>query len=342
MKGLSSSAASRSPRDHPRLAGRHAERCARHSSRDGFTLIEVIGAFFMMVVILVFVGGIFVENGRQRSAASELMRERLSATAGLELIASDLESAIHLMPAEGATIENHPWRFLAEGGGELGSSALRFVTQNASQSNRAEHASSWIEVAYFLEEDDTGEPVLWRWSAARPPAELPRGFPDSAMPGAARIAIGVSEFGVRFRDIEGNWLDEWDSSYQPPDQALPEAAEVSLGLFRDARVGEAVDPEEARIPGLLHQRRVAMVMRPIDVDALIALANGGEGGPDCFTIGDCLAQGDSQWFQNELAADCGGDDELCVMLENTDDHCWSEIELSYPEIASAAPAVCAS
>jgi len=319
-----------------------ADRPARRNPAAGFTLIEVIGAFFMMVIILVFVGGIFVENGRQRSAASELMRERLSATAGLEMISSDLESAIHLMPAEGATAETHPWRFLAERRSELGSTAVRFVTQNASQSNRAEHASSWIEVAYFLEEDDSGESVLWRWSSARPPDEQPRGFPDAEEPGSARIAIGVSEFGIRFRDIEGNWLDDWDSSYQPPEQALPEAAEISLGLLRDARVGETLGADADRIPGLLHTRRVAMVMRPIDVDALIELASGPGGDLDCFTVADCLAQGDSEWFQNEIAGDCGGDDDLCSMLENTEEHCWSEVELSYPGIASSAPAVCAS
>jgi len=44
--------------------------------RAGFTLIEVVGAFFMMVVILVFITGIFFENGRQREAATDLMRER--------------------------------------------------------------------------------------------------------------------------------------------------------------------------------------------------------------------------------------------------------------------------
>jgi type II secretory pathway component PulJ len=317
---------------------------SRHrDARAGFTLIEVVGAFFMMVVILVFVTGIFVENGRQRSAATELMRERLSATATLDLMAADLEGALFLKPPKDGDAERHPWRILAEAGGELGASAIRFVTQNAPQSNSAEHASSWIEVAYFLEEDEDGELTLWRWHSSRPPHEAANGFPDSGDPDVSRIAVGVSDFGVRLLDFEGNWVDEWDSSYLPPDQALPEAAEISVSLLRAPRRGEAIETDGDQVPGLLHTRKVAMVMRPIDVEALLNLAKGGAGGAlDCFTISQCLDQGDSEWFQEEIASDCEGDDDLCDMLGDANGHCWSAIELGYPEVAARAPANCES
>ena len=55
----------------PRRSASPASMSGTHPQR-GFTLIEVIGAFFMMAVILSFVTGIFIENGRQRSAAVEL------------------------------------------------------------------------------------------------------------------------------------------------------------------------------------------------------------------------------------------------------------------------------
>ena len=312
--------------------------------RLGFTLIEVVGAFFMMVVILVFITGIFVENGRQRSAATELMRERLSAAGTLDLLASDLEGAIFVTRTEDGTQdpESHPWRVLAESGGDFGAVAIRFVTQNAPRSNAAEHVSNWVEVAYFLEEDEAGEQVLWRWRSARPPYEPSNGFPDSSDFGSMRIAVGVSQFGVRFLDFEGNWLDEWDSTYQPPNQALPEAAEISLALFRTARRGESLEGE-IQVPGPVHVRRVSMVMRPIDVAALIDLGkNGDEDDAGCYTISQCLDEGGNDWYGAELDSDCGGDDNLCELLENPAASCWSEIQISYPEVAGRAPASCGS
>lgn len=307
--------------------------------RSGFTLIEVVGAFFMMVVILVFITGIFFENGRQREAATELMRERLSAMGTLDLLARDLEGAVFLVRGQDADPESHAWRVIAEGGGEYGASAIRFVTQNAPQSNSAEHASNWVEVAYFLEENEDGEKVLWRWRSARPPSEPALRFPDSSDPGSVRIAVGVSEFGVRLLDFEGNWVEEWDSAYQPASQALPEAAEISIAVFRKARRAEALEGE-SEISGPVHVRRVSMVMRPIDVAALVRLEQGADGAePDCFTIDHCLAEGDSDWFEDELD-DCRG--ELCDLLENANASCWSEIEISYPEVAARAPASCAS
>jgi type II secretory pathway component PulJ len=307
----------------------------------GFTLIEVVGAFFMMVVILVFITGIFVENGRQRNAATELMRERLSATATLELIASDLEGAVFLSPGEDEDPGDHPWRILAEGGGELGAVAFRFVTQNTPQSNYAENASNWVEVAYFLEESPDGDPVLWRWRSPRPPSESPNGFPDSSDEGSMRIAVGVSDFGVRFLDFEGNWVDDWDSGYQPPQHALPEAAEISITLYRAARRGEALEGD-SQMPGLLQVRRVAIVMQPIDLSALLDLEEDEGADLDCFTITQCLDQGDVVWFATELNGGCGGDDELCEMLEDPGDHCWSEIETAFPDVAARAPDGCAS
>jgi len=313
-----------------------------HERRLGFTLIEVVGAFFMMVVILVFITGIFIENGRQRSAAIELMRERLSATGTIDLIANDLEGAVYVARGENRDRESHPWRVLAESGGELGAIALRFVTQNAPRSNNAEHASNWVEVAYFLEEDEKGGLVLWRWRSARPPSEAAEGFPDSSDPGSMRIAVDVSEFGVRFLDAEGNWVDEWDSSYLAPHQALPEAAEISLVLFRTARRGEAQDGESL-VPGLIHVRRVSLVMRPINVAALIALAaNDDNEGPDCFTIAQCLDEGGDDWYTAELEDECGGDEDLCGLLENPDTGCWSEVQTGYPQVAAQAPESCGS
>ena len=115
-------------------------------ARAGFTLVEVVGAFFLTVVVLFLVTGIFVENGRQRAAATALMRERLAATGALALLAEDLEGAVHVVRGEGVDPDAHPWRFEADAPGDLGATAIRFVTQNAPRRNAGEHAGGWVEV----------------------------------------------------------------------------------------------------------------------------------------------------------------------------------------------------
>jgi hypothetical protein len=311
-------------------------------SRAGYTLIEILGAFFILTVILLLVTGIFVENGRQRETAIERMRETLSAVGALELLAEDLEGAIFLTRTADADPDSHPWRFVAESPDELGATALRFVTQNAPQSSIAEHASGWVEVIYFLEQEDDGEWVLWRWRSPRPPSGSDFDFPDSSDPGSMRLAVGVSSFGVRFLDDQGEWFDEWDSTFLPPLQALPQEAELSLVLMRPAREGEAEDGA-LEVPGLLHKRRVAIPMRPLDVSALIALGQDEDQEDiDCYTVAACLDAADSTWYEELLDAECDGDDELCDLLASPGDVCWSEIESGWPEIAARAPEVCES
>lgn len=325
----------------PRPPGTPTRRDRR--DRRGFTLIEVVGAFMMTVLILVFVTGIFVENGRQREAATSLMSERLAAVSALDLVGADFAGAIHLKRGDEDEPEAHPWRILGTAAGEYGSTAVRFVTQAGPRSNPAAGSSAWIEVAYFLEEDENGVPVLWRWRSPRPPSEASRSFPEAGDAGAMRVAVGVAAFGVRWLDAEGNWQDEWDSTFAPAEQAMPEAVEISIQLRRRVRAGEApLDPEADEVPGLLQTRRVALVMRPLEVAALIALGQeDGEEDPDCLTVDECLASGDAAWYQQMLASNCGGDDRLCEVLRDSANTCWSTIETTYPAVAALAPESCA-
>jgi len=246
-----------------------------------------------------------------------------------------------LRPSADVLPEENPWQFFSEGGGELGAQGFRFVTQNGPLSNTAEHASSWVEVAYFLEEDSDGGLVLWRWISPRPPSSIDRGLPDSGDEGAMRIVTGVADFGVRFQTSLGDWADEWDSSFMPPKEALPEGAEIALALYRPARQGETED-DTFEVAGQAYKRRVMMPMRPIDLAALIQAGLDEDSGPDCFTLSQCLDLGDSQWYQEELEADCDGDDELCELLNDPSSTCWNELETSFPEVAALAPPGCES
>jgi len=312
----------------------------RASPRSGFTLIEILGAFFIMTVILTLVTGIFVDNGRQRAAALSLMKESLSAAGTLDQIADDLEGAIFLTDSSGGRPDDYAWRFQSDGSGESGARALRFVSQNAPMTNRAEHSSSWVEMAYFLEEDETDGLVLWRWVSARPPIEAHARLPAAGDEGTMRMAIGVHDFGLRFMDASGGWLDDWDSAFQPPMNALPIAVEINLTLTREARRGESKDGE-LTVPGPGHQRIVRIRMHPIDVAALIELGQpDGGAGDGCFTVEDCISQGDNDWYYDQLDQNCSGDADLCEALSDSGNTCWREIQSGYPAVADKAPASC--
>ena len=315
--------------------------------RSGFTLIEVVAAFFLTTIVLFFVTGIFSENGRQRSAATELLRVETTASAALDLIAQDLEGSVFIARQSGLDPRSHPWRFIAEGSGELGATFIRFQTQNVPRGNLAENASTWVDVAYFLTEEEPEDEgitegpsyTLWRWRSSRPPSEAARRDPDENDPASARVAEGLAGFGLRFVDPEGGVLDDWDSAFAPDDAPIPMGVEVNLVLHRNAREGET-DSGAIRIPGRIHVRAVTLAMhRPIDLDALISLAAEAEGELTCGTIADCADFGD-EWFVDLRESGCDGDEELCQMLNASTETCWSEIVREWPSIANEAAVEC--
>lgn len=320
---------------------------APRERRSGFTLVEVIGAFFMMTIILIFVTGIFVENGRQREAATELMRVQTTAAATLDLIAQDLEAAAFVARPQSRPPQDHPFVFRADRIGPLGATFLRFPTQNVSRGNLGEHASTWVEVIYFLteEEADPGESerfTLWRWRSTRPPNDPAPFDPDLDDPRSARVVEGIADFGLVFVDDQGVSYEEWDSAFVPSDRPLPIAAEIRLSLYRDARPGES-DTEQQQIPAEAHVRHVSLPMyRPIDLDQLIALAQSGEEGPNCATIDDCLALGEKDWFYELLDNGCNGDEELCSVLSSSGETCWADVTVDWPELVSQADPACES
>lgn len=315
----------------------------------GFTLIEVVGAFFVTIVVMFFVFSIFFENGRQRAVASELMRVETTAGAALELVARDLEGALYVSRPANRDLRDHPWIFLAERPGDLGATLLRFQTQNVPRGNLGEHASTWVDVVYFVTEEEPDpdavgfgtEPrfTLWRWRSIRPPNDATRRLPDEYDPRSARVAAGLADFGVTFLDEGGSVVDEWDSSLGTGESPLPVAAEIRLSLFEAARPGQSDDPEALMVAGRPRARSVALPMhRPIDIAALVA-ASQSAAEIDCSTIADC-ADIDDEWFVDLLDAGCDGDEELCDMLNASTTTCWSEIANGWASIAATAPAAC--
>lgn len=318
-------------------------------SESGFTLIEVMGAFLVTIVVMLFVVGTFSESGRQQDRAMEKMRAETTAAAALDLLAQDLEGALYLARPEGRDARDHPWLFLAEDTGELGSRTLRFQTQNVSRGNLGEHASTWVDVVYFLSEEeedpdrleDSSGPsyTLWRWRSLRPPTDAARRLPDAGDARSARVAEGIAEFGATFADLDGNVLDDWDSSLGTGEAPLPVSVELRLSLYETARSGEDDGSGATRVPGRVRSRSVALPMnRPIDIAALVALETDDEANA-CSTIADC-ADIDDQWFVDLLDDACDGDEALCDLLNESTTVCWSEIEAGWASVAATAPAAC--
>ncbi len=315
----------------------------------GFTLIEVMGAFLVTIVVMLFVVGTFSESGRQQDAAMEKMRVETTASAALDLLAQDLEGALYLARPESRDARDHPWLFLAEDTGPLGARTLRFQTQNVARGNLAEHASTWVDVVYFLTEEEE-EPdalrlasgpsyTLWRWRSLRPPTDAARRFPDETDERSARVAEGIADFGATFADLDGNALDDWDSSLGTGAAPLPVAVELRLSLYEAARHEQDDGSGATHHPGRVRTRAVALPMnQPIDIAALVATEADADGS-ECSTIADC-ADIDDEWFVDLLDSGCDGDEELCELMNASTTTCWSEIEESWASVAATAPAEC--
>ncbi|MCR9096777.1 MAG: type II secretion system GspH family protein [bacterium] len=315
----------------------------------GFTLIEVMGAFLVTIVVMLFVIGTFRESGRQQEVALEKMRVETTASAALDLLAQDLEGALYLTRAESRDARDHPWLFLAEDVGELGARTLRFQTQNVARGNLGEHASTWVDVVYFLteEEADPDSPdvasgpsyTLWRWRSLRPPTDAARRLPNADDARSARVAQGLADFGATFADLEGNALDDWDSSLGTGEAPLPVATEIRLSLYEQARHGQDDGSGANLVPGRVRARSVALPMnQPIDIAALVATEID-DAEADCATISDC-ADIDDEWFVDLVEADCDGDADLCDLLNASTTTCWSEIEEGWASVAASAPSAC--
>ena len=318
-------------------------------ARSGFTLIEVMGAFFVTIIVMLLVIGTFSESNRQQDAAMEMMRVETTASAALDLLAQDLEGALYLARPESRDARDHPWLFVAEDGGELGARTLRFQTQNVARGNLGEHASTWVDVAYFLTEEEEDPDALdvpsgpsftlWRWRSLRPPTDAARRRPGADDERAARVVEGLADFGAVFTDADGNALEDWDSTLGTGEAPLPVAAELRLSLYEAAR-HESNDGSDANLfPGRVRSRAVALPMnRPIDIAALIATAAEDDANT-CATIADC-ADIDDAWFAELVDNECDGDEELCGLLNTSTTTCWNEIVEGWASIAASAPAEC--
>lgn len=255
---------------------------ARARRARGFTLIEMMA----VVVVVLGVTGVaiagYVDISSQNLRAAGLTRDARRATAILDRVARDLESArLTIKPEERDPLE-HPWVFLAETRrSSEGADRLKFITLGQPPVASRAAASDLSQVAWLTRQTAEGDTELLRWSFPRLSEGLDRNFPRADDPGVFLVADGLEQFGVRFLDDAGEWTSRWDSSTLAQSSQLPLLAEISVAMA-------ARDPGEP--PSETFVRRVILPLRPIDLEARLkgTDAEGKEGEEDEEAEDDCL------------------------------------------------------
>jgi hypothetical protein len=216
------------------------------------------------------------------------------ATAIVDRVARDLESAILVQkPPEMDPLE-HPWLFYGEARiSETGADHLKFVTRSHEPRGSAVHESDLAMVAYAVRQGDAGDLELMRWSMPRLSAGLDRSLPREEADGAVLLTDGLAEFAVTFIDSTGDRSDDWDSSLLRRSSELPVAVEIEVALI-DA-------DDETR----LHRarRRVLLPVRVLDLEELFDPASAVSGG---------IQDGDEAELLEDGTALAGGASPKCL------------------------------
>ena len=273
----------------------------RAPRRGGFTLFEVLGVMLVTAFVVGAVTNYSIDLSRASTRAADNTRDIRHATAILDFMARDFESALLVAkPAEVDPIA-HPWLFVAEArGGESGADHIKFITRNFQPRRSEEHESDLTVVAYTVrqsEEDDTLE--VFRWTAPRLPDGLDRSFPSEDDEAAVLLAEGLADFGVRFTSEAGEETDTWDSTMLVESSSLPASVEITVAMAGPDSMEEDLDD------AVRYRRRVLLPVRPLDLESLLDPAGEGDGdgdgdeegedddgdadeNPSGLTLGDCI------------------------------------------------------
>jgi prepilin-type N-terminal cleavage/methylation domain-containing protein len=256
--------------------------------RAGFTLIEVLAVVLLTGLVLGVALDFYLDLSRASQRAADHTRAARRATAVLDRVARDFESAVLVIKPEEVDPLAHPWIFLGESrGSELGSDHVKFITRNREPRSSGAPESDLAMVAYTLRRGEAGGLELWRWEMPRLPESLDREFPLPGSEGEVLLADGVGGFGVTFLDAAWEPHATWDSSTMIDASELPLAVSISLAM---------ADPAgEQPIENLtVYRRRAVLAVRPIDLARLLSPADDEEGEDDeeddlaAKTVCDCI------------------------------------------------------
>jgi type II secretory pathway component PulJ len=276
----------------------------RAPRRGGFTLFEVLGVVLVTAFVIGAATNYYIDLSRATSRAADTTRDIRHATALLDRVARDFESALLVAkPAETDPL-SHPWLFVAEARyGESGADHIKFITRNFQPRRSQEHESDLTVVAYTVRRSEENETLeVFRWTDPRLPEGLDREFPSEDDEAAVLLAEGLAEFGVTFYGDGGEETDTWDSTTLVQSGALPTSVEITVAMADPDAIDE--DPDEV----VRYRRRVLLPVRPLDLEVLLnpgGLAGEGDGGeqdgeddgdsdgdanenPSGLTLGDCI------------------------------------------------------
>jgi type II secretory pathway component PulJ len=254
-------------------------RLAPAPRRSGFSLLEVLAVVLLTSLVIGVALNHYVNLESATTRAGELTRDVRLATAILDRLARDFESAVFVKPRPGEDPFANQYVFVAESSGsELGADRIKFVTRGNEPRGETGHESDLEVVAYTVQPDPEGlegDLRLMRWSQPRlPPEGHDISMPGDESEGARPLAEGLASFGVRFVDEAGGELSEWDAAQLTEQQELPVAVEIELAL-RDPDA----DPELGVEPPH-YFRRVLLPVAALDLQELFdptSAVSGGSG-----------------------------------------------------------------
>ena len=129
---------------------------SRHST-PGFTLIEVMAVVFLTALVLGVALDYYYNLSNASQRAMDRTQEVRRATAILDRVARDLESATLVMKPSGKDRLSHPWIFLGENRVVAkGSDRVKFVTRGyrPKRLSKDRHESDLAMRTYSLEEGE--------------------------------------------------------------------------------------------------------------------------------------------------------------------------------------------
>ena len=249
----------------------------------GFTLLEVLAVIFLTAVVIGVALDFYVDLSRAENRASGFTREIRRATAILDRVARDFESAVLVRkPAEVDPLA-HPWLFIAEARyAETGADHLKFVTRNHDPRRVDRPESDLALVAYFVRRDDEDRLALLRWSSPRLPDGPDYDYPSPDDEGALLLADDIARFGVTLIAEDGSPASSWDSTTIVRSSKLPIAVDIEIAMW------PADGADFDTLP--TYRKRVHLPVRPLDLEDLFDSNRAAAGGVDDedLLLGDCL------------------------------------------------------
>jgi prepilin-type N-terminal cleavage/methylation domain-containing protein len=277
---------------------------------QGFTLLEVLVAVFIMALVISFAFQAYQGIAEAYARVSEVSSRDRSARVLLDRIERELVGAVLIEREEGADPLLHPYLFFAQPQVHLDSSQgfeLRFVTQTPLRSPGNPHGALAL-VTYATAPSESGQGLALLRQEEPLPAQLVK---QAEWTAGQVVAENVAAFQLSFSGESNPMAEGWDSTTEAQLDKLPTEVLVTVMLWE-------TDPEGEPLPGTELTRAVNLPVRPFRLAPETA-----DGDAECgggTTVTACLAL-----FADSIAA---ASPALATAINNAraqaQDTCWSE------------------